>query len=133
MQAQILKQSHKNEAKAAYEATLRIEPENIEVQADFADFLARSAEYEAARKWAQSVLEREPNNTRAKAALGMALAEQNDPKAFALLRAGLQKQSPRCSYTSDFASFIVEAGQAKRCPILDQTVCNGAGRDAGRV
>ena len=90
LQAQILKQAKKTAARAAYEKALQLSPDDVQVQADFADYLARAADFPAAEKWARSALGKSPDDLRASGALGIVLAERSDPSAFALLRKGLQ-------------------------------------------
>lgn len=90
LQAQILKQSRKSGARAAFEQALQRSPNDLAVQAEFADYLARAADYNAAEKWARKVLRYKPDDLRASGALGLALAQRNDPAASPLLIKGLQ-------------------------------------------
>lgn len=90
LQAQILKQANKSEARASYETALQLAPTDAGIQADFADYLARAAQYPAAEELARKVLYRHPDDLRASGALGLALASHNDPAASPLLLKGLQ-------------------------------------------
>lgn len=90
LQAQILKQARKSGAHAAYERAIQLTPQDVTIQADLADYLARSGDATAAEKVAREVLLQKPNDLRASGALGLALARRDDPAASALLLKGIQ-------------------------------------------
>ena len=90
LQAQILKQSRKNMARPAYERALQLSPNDTQIQAEFADYLARAGDDNAAEKLAKQALQKAPGDLRASGALGLVLANRGDAAAFPLLLKGLQ-------------------------------------------
>jgi cytochrome c-type biogenesis protein CcmH/NrfG len=90
LQAQVLLQSQATLAKDSYEQAIRLAPDDYEVQADFAYYLARAQKMEEAEALARTVLKKLPNNLHATSALAIALSSKNAPESLDLLLDGLK-------------------------------------------
>jgi cytochrome c-type biogenesis protein CcmH/NrfG len=83
--AQILKSKKLDSAREAFETALALNPSDQTARAEYADDLARNSDLVVAERAARLVLAAAPDNLRASGALGLVLAERDDPAALPLL------------------------------------------------
>jgi tetratricopeptide (TPR) repeat protein len=99
LQARIFRDLEMPEARAAYEQAVRLSPGDVDLRAEFADYLARMGsspqDYTYATDLARRVLRQSPGNARAAAALGLVQAARGESdEAIPLLRQAVG-QDPR--------------------------------------